>query len=245
MNTSTLLATLGTIGLSLVFASGCGSDAEVREFDSPTGSSSSSIRVLHLSADAPSVDVYVNGADKAVSGLAFAEGTAFLEVPSGTYSFNIAPEGTSASSSVLDIEGISLESGESYTAVAFDEVSNLQALALLEDFSEVPSGQIRVRAIHVASGVGEVDIWNVPESGSPAPLYENVPFGAVGEYLELPAAAYTVGFDVNDDAVPDVMFELPALPEGAIANLFAVNDGSVHLLAQLSDSTTVRIDPAM
>jgi hypothetical protein len=241
-STKTLLA---TIGLTVAFTSGCSSDAEVESFGPPTGSSSAEIRVIHLSADAPSVDIYVNGADKAVSALAFAEGTDFLQVPSGTYSFNIAPAGSSADASVLDIDGLMLEAGRSYTAVAFDDVANLQALALEEDLSPPPSGDIRVRAIHVASGVGEVDIWNIPEDGSPAPLYTDVGFGAVGEYLELPAAPYTVGFDVDEDAVPDLVFEIPELPAGTIANLFAVNDGSVHLLAQLADDTVVRIDPMM
>ncbi|MBW2527645.1 MAG: DUF4397 domain-containing protein [Deltaproteobacteria bacterium] len=239
---------LATIGLTLAFASGCSSDDDSTLYgpsSGPTGSSSSEIRVLHLSADAPAVDIYVNGADKAVSDLVFAQGTDFLEVPSGTYDFNVAPAGSSASSSVLDIEGLTLEPGMSYTAVAFNEVSSLEALAIEEDLSPTPEGTIRVRAIHAAAGVGEVDIWNVPEGGSPSPLYTDVPFGAVGEYLELPADGYSLGFDVDNDAMPDVMFDLPSLPAGTIANVFAVNDGAVHLLAQFADGTTARIDARM
>lgn len=243
MSTSKTL--LATIGLAAAFVTGCSSDADEPFEEGPTGDDTAAIRVIHLSADAPSVDVYVNGIDRAVTDLGFAEGTGFLEVPAGTYTFNIAPAGSSAESSVLDIEGLVLAPGGSYTAVAFDDVADLKAVALEEELSDVPSGLIRIRAVHVAAGVGEVDIWNLPASGEPARLYTDVAFGAVGEYLELPAAAYTVGFDVDDDAVPDLTFELPALPEQTVANLFAVNDGSVHLLAQLGDGSVARIDPRM
>lgn len=243
MSTSKTL--LATAAVSVAFLSGCSSDPDDPTFDPPASSSSSAIRVIHLSADAPSVDVYVNGAERAVEALGFAEGTDFLAVPSGTYSFNIAPAGAGAESSVLDIDGLTLEPGLSYTAVAFDDVANLKAIALEEDLSPTPGESIRVRAIHAASGVGEVDIWNVPTDGEPSPLYTDVGFGAVGEYLEIPADAYTLGFDVDDDASPDLTFQLPSLPAGTIANVFAVNDGSVHLLAQLADGSVARIDAQM
>jgi hypothetical protein len=129
--------------------------------------------------------------------------------------------------------------------VAFGNLASIQALALMDDETNLAAGSIRVRAIHAAPGVGEVDIWNIPSTGSPSALYENVPFGVAGGYLDLPAGAYTLGFDVDDDASPDVLFDLPALPAGTVANVFAVNDtaGNVFLLAQLQTGDVARIDP--
>jgi hypothetical protein len=42
-----------------------------------------------------------------------------------------------------------------------------------------------------------------------------------------------------------VLFDLPALPAGTVANVFAVNDtaGNVFLLAQLQTGDVARIDP--
>jgi hypothetical protein len=61
--------------------------------------------------------------------------------------------------------------------------------------------------------------------------------------MDLPAGAYSVGFDVDNDATPDVAFDLPALPAGTVANVFAVSEGStVFLIAQLQDGTVARID---
>ncbi len=200
--------------------------------------------MVHLSADAPAVDVLADGADRVVTGLAFGEGTAYLTVDEGTYDFAVVPAGGAVDDSVLDINDLMLEADGYYTAVAYGELASISALLLEDDFDGLDAGNIRVRAIHTASAVGEVDIWNIPETGDPAPLYENVPFGVAGDYLDLPAAAYTLGFDVDNDASPDVIFELPALPAGTVANVFAVSDTSgVYLLAQLEDGTLARVDP--
>lgn len=201
------------------------------------------IRALHLSPDAPNVDIYVNASILAFEDVAFEQGSVYATLEPGTYDFNITATGTPAESAVLNIEGLELAADTYYTAVAFDFLADITPLALVDDYEALDAGNIRVRAIHTASGVGQVDIWVIPEMDDPSILYEDVDFGAVGGYLDLPAAAYTLGFDVDDDASPDLIFEIPALTEGTVANVFAVNDGSaVFLLAQLDDGSTVRID---
>ena len=61
--------------------------------------------------------------------------------------------------------------------------------------------------------------------------------------LELDAGAHRLGFDVDNDRTPDLRFDLPSLPAGSIANLFAVTDlgGEVWLQAQLQDGTVAAI----
>jgi hypothetical protein len=202
------------------------------------------VRVLHLSPDTPSVDVFVDGAGPVVKALDFPGGTPYLEVPAGTYTFDVAASGKSADDAVLSIEDLELSEGASYTAVAYDELESISALALTDDYAGLAAGNIRVRAVHSAAGVGEVDVWNVTDPGKPAPLYENLDFGAAGNALDVPAGAYALGIDTNDDAVPDLTFELPELAAGTVANVFAVaSEGDVFLLAQLPDGTTVRVDP--
>ncbi|GEM_PF-5174157 len=202
------------------------------------------IRVLHLSPDAPAVDVWVNTSMKAVSELAFPDTTGYLDVAPGTYTFDVAPAGTSAAQSVLTIPDVNLAAGTYITAVAYDFLANITPLALADDQSPLAMNTMRIRAIHTASGVGEVDIWSVPEMGSPMMLWENVGFGDVGGYIETPIGPITVGFDVDNDAVPDLLFDVPTLPSDTIANVFAVRDstGAVFLIAQLMDGPTVRID---
>ncbi len=215
-------------------AGGAGEDAQAH------------IRVLHLSPGAPNVDVFVNaGATPVVSDLPFPEGTPYLDVPPASYDFDVSATGTSAAAAVLSIPNLALEAGTYYTAVAYDEVANIQALALVDDYAGLAAGKIRVRAIHAASGVGEVDIWNIPSTGEPSPLWTNVDFGAAGDALDLDAGEYTIGVDVDNDATPDLVFALPDLAAGTFVNAFATADatGDVFLLAELRDGTTLRIDP--
>ena len=131
--------------------------------------------------------------------------------------------------------------------MAYDDAASIKALALMDDCSGVADGDIRVRAIHTAVGVDQVDIWEVSDPMNPLPLYVDFDFGQVGQYLDLPAASYTLGFDVNGDADPDVVFELPSLTAGSVANVFAATDdmGAVFLLAQFADGSTARIDPTL
>ncbi len=231
---------LGVAAYAVIFMVGCGDDGNKNP---PITSDKAYLRVVHLSADAPAVDIFVNGQTRAVQDLMFQEGTDYLELDEGTYTFDIVPAGGTIDDSVLTIADLALEGEKRYTAFAYGELVNLQAMALEDDFGGLDMGDIRVRAIHAAPGVGEVDIWNIPETGDPSPLYENVPYGVAGGYLDIPEGAYKLGFDVDNDANPDLTFSLPALSGGTIANVFAVSDGGgVFLFAQLQDSATVRFD---
>lgn len=213
--------------------------------DVPPDPETADLRVIHLSPDAPAVDIYANDEEPALfTDLEFQEGTEYQTVPAGTYDVAIAPAGTSPDDAVLTVEDVELEENSSNTAVAFDELDDLQALALEDDLEDVPDDQFRVRAIHVAVGVEEVDIWDVTDPGDPQPLYTDVDFGDATDYAELDAGTYSLGFDLDGDADPDVVFELPEIEEDEVVNLYAVADGEdVFLIAQLRDGSTVRIDP--
>lgn len=230
-----------TLSLGLLALAGCGDDDD----NGVAPGASAELRVIHLSPTAPAVNVFLNqGTPAAVTGLAFPDGTGYLSVPAGTYRVDVAA-GATPTPAALTVPGLTLEAGKRYTAVAFDNLAAIKALPLEDDFAGIPAGSIRVRAVHAAPGVGQVDIWNVPAMGAPAPLYTNVDFGVAGGYIDIPAGSYTLGFDVDDDAAPDLTFTTPSLPAGTKANLFAVNDapGNVFLIAQLNDGTIARIDP--
>lgn len=202
------------------------------------------LRVLHLSPDAPAVDVYVDGlAEPVVSGLAFGEGTGYLEVPAGTYTVRVTPAGSGPEDAVLVVAGLELAANGAYTAVALDTVAEIGALALFDDNEGIAAGSFRAQVVHAASGVGQVDIWEV--SGEPTPLFVDFDFGA-SVVADLPTSAYNLGVDVDNDAIPDLTFGIPALPDGSFSNVYAVNDseGAVYLLAQLEDGTLVQIDPS-
>ena len=94
---------------------------------------------------------------------------------------------------------------------------------------------------HAAPDVPQVDIWEI--TGEPVLLLENVDFG-VSATLDVPSSALELGFDVDDDGVPDVTFSVPDLGGDQQVNVFASNEvmGAPFLLAHLPDGATARVD---
>jgi hypothetical protein len=232
---------MATMAVLIMMAGyGCGDD------DDEFVPGDARVRAIHLSANTPPVDIFVNGQGDAVAeDLAFTNSTDYLEVPPGSYTFNIAAAPGTPAQSVLDVGPLALMGGTPYTAVAFNTLAApIEALALVDNLSNPGAGNIRVRPIHAAPGVGQVDIWEVSDPQNPALLYEDVNFRDVGAYANLPAGTYTLGFDVDNDATPDLTFSTGALPAGSILNVFAVNNGpAVFLIAQFQDGSTAQINP--
>ncbi len=197
---------------------------------------------MHLSPDAPNIDAFVNGEGPAVSNLAFGSGTGALSLPAGTASLQIAPTGAPASSAVLSVDGVQLQQDRSYTAVAFGNVASIAGNVIEDSTQGLASNQVRLRVVHAAAGVGSVDVYLL--DGSNTPIAENLFFGSAASAFDVPAQAFVAGIDVDNDAVADLIFNIPALTAGTNVNVYAVADGAdVYLVAQLPGDTTVRIDP--
>jgi hypothetical protein len=206
------------------------------------------VRVAHVAPAAPNVDIFVDEATApAVIDLAFGEGTDYLQLPSGNHSIDVSATGTPADASVINVPSLELAPDGTYTIAAFGPMENLEALVIEEEREDdVPATGVRVRAIHVAPDVGTVDLVSVAEGVAPTPLTMNLAYGDFSEILEVDAAEFTLGIDADDDATPDLLFDIPALPAGTSANVFAVSEaaGQVYLLVQTGPGELLRIDPS-
>jgi len=92
---------------------------------------SAKLRVVHLSPDAPAVDVAVKGQspDEApVQDLVFPEATGYLKLAPATYDFEVRLAGTETVA--LPLDGVKLESGKNYSVFAVGSAS-----------AEAPEGQ--------------------------------------------------------------------------------------------------------
>jgi Domain of unknown function (DUF4397) len=74
------------------------------------------VRVIHLSPDAPAVDVAITGGAVLFPALAFKTATAFTPVNAGTYNLEIRAAG--ATTAVLPIPGVVFTAGKIYTVYA-------------------------------------------------------------------------------------------------------------------------------
>ncbi|WP_435344321.1 DUF4397 domain-containing protein [Haloarchaeobius sp. HRN-SO-5] len=147
------------------------------------------LRVVHASADAPNVDVYVN--DEAVlTDVAFKTISDYLEVPAGDHQVRITAAGDE---STVAFEGtVTVEADTAYTAVAYGNLTEDQfEVAVLSDEPPSLSGdQAAVSLFHASADAPAVDV--VVESSGDV-LFENLEFGSRADYATVPAGDYTLG----------------------------------------------------
>jgi hypothetical protein len=86
------------------------------------------VRFVHLSPDAPAVDVAVQGGPVLFANKAFKQYTAFTPVDAGTYNLEVRLAGTSTVA--LPLNGIALQAGKIYTVFAKGLASGSGAQAL-------------------------------------------------------------------------------------------------------------------
>jgi len=119
------------------------------------------LRVAHLSEDAPAVDVYVDG-ETVLEGVEYPALSDFLELDAGTYAVDVAPAGTSIEEAVLSTD-VTLTAGQAYTAAAVGLVSRpditpLELVLLEEDYSEINPAEARFSVLHASPGAPPVDV---------------------------------------------------------------------------------------
>ena len=94
-------------------------EPQVIEDDPAPSCSTAQVRVVHLSADAPAVDVATAGAapaDAVVKNLAYPSPTAYLALPADTYDLEVRLAGTSTVA--LALPGVAVEDCKSYSVFA-------------------------------------------------------------------------------------------------------------------------------
>lgn len=154
------------------------------------------VRVIHASPDTPPVDVYVNEApdgSPAIAGLAFTQGTGYVGLPTGAYDFRVTPSGSTTVA--LSATGVPIDGNVNYTVAAIGFTSSIAPLLLVDNAIEPAPGMSRVRFIHAAPDVPQVDIA-LNLSGVPGSvLFNDVTFGnAASEgYIDVPAGNYELG----------------------------------------------------
>ncbi|MEO1576065.1 MAG: DUF4397 domain-containing protein, partial [Pseudomonadota bacterium] len=143
----------GTAPISLVLLDGTAS-AELLDAATPAD-----LRVVHVSADAPDVDVVVNDdfANPLVPDLPFPESSGFVSVPPDTYNVKVTPF-DNMGVIVIDAD-VTLEANTIYSVLAVGDLANIAPLILTEDPRPVATAA-KVRIVHGSPTAGPVDIFN-------------------------------------------------------------------------------------
>jgi hypothetical protein len=166
-----------------------GGDTSLELLD--TGSVSA-VRVVHDVADAPAVDVLVDGAE-AINALAFPDFTGYAELEPDTYNVKVAAD---ADNSVVVINAdLELDAGAYYTVHAVGSLTedSIEPLVVVDNPRRIATAA-QIRVIHGSSLAGPVDVYltaNSDISAATAAL-SNVAFKADSGYIQVPAGDYFV-----------------------------------------------------
>jgi hypothetical protein len=214
------------------------------------------LQVVHASADAPDVNVLVNGAiPEGLAGVPFAAASPYLELPAGTISAAVdalLADGTTLR--VLEADGLQLESDVAYNVIAAGSAAALlagadnplQLFVLTRPVLEAIEG-VRIQVLHGSPSAPEVDVY---VTGPDAELAGVEPatfaFGGVLDLGTVPAAEYRIR--VTPAGGETVVFDsgAVALPAGADLTIIAVDNtgpgaAPIVLLAVLADGTVLEL----
>jgi hypothetical protein len=227
----------------------------------PAAAQPARLQVIHNAADpvAAAVDVYVNGA-RLLDDFAFREATPFIDVPPGVpLSVAIAPGNSTSAGDAVYTESFTLPAGSTTQLIA-NGVLNPPAFAANPDgrstgfallvgaSAQESSGNaanVAIRVVHGATDAPTVDV-----RGNGALLVNDAAYADITGYLEVPAAAYTVGITLAD-GTPVAAFsaDLAAAGGGAATVLASgfldpaanQNGAAFGLLAVFPDGTTAML----
>lgn len=120
------------------------------------------VRFVHLSPDAPNVDIAVTGGPVLFANVPFKGFAGYAAVPAGTYDLEARIAGTDVVA--LALPGVTLEAGKVYTVFAVGKVvgpngKKLSALVDVQDPSAPPAGKARVRVLHAVPDAPAVSVF--------------------------------------------------------------------------------------
>jgi hypothetical protein len=198
------------------------------------------VRVAHLSPDTAGVDVYVDGA-RALGNVNFETVSNYQSIPAGSHKLELRPAGAAATTKPVLAATRDLASQQAYTVAGVGANADLRGQVFNDDLTSPAAGMAKVRAIHAAVDVPNVDIDLV---GGPS-LGTDVAFAAATGYTEVPPGRYEMR--VRSDANGKTLLSVPNLDLGAgiVYSLVAIGGAETPLqVLPLVDARGVEVLPA-
>ena len=228
--------------ISSLFLAGCSDDD-----DSPA-TPQSSVRVLHLSPDAPAVDVAVNDS-VVLEDVSYRQASGFLSVNAGDNALDVLVANTDTVALGADLN---LMQNTKYTVIAANNVASIEAL-VIEDMDKPAAGFAQLTVVHGAPAAPAVDIYvsgPMDDFAGLSATLENVAFKAISAELEVPAGDYRVrvtatgSMDVISDSGTLTLADGVEYVAGASQVDTGLSPIGLTVLTDLSETPVVLVDDA-
>jgi len=186
------------------------------------------VRFVHLSPNAPAVDVGVTGGGVVFANRSFKQSTPFSPLPAGTYNLEVRLAGTGTV--VLPLPGVTLEAGKIYTVFAKGFVGGVGSQALGAGI--LVNNVAQVMVVHASPDAPGVDLL---VDGTLAGA--NLTFPNNTGYLDVNAGTRNVKVNVAGTATTVIEADLPVWPSGNYS-VFAVDSVATLSALVLTDDLT-------
>jgi hypothetical protein len=223
------------IYLLIILAFGCVNQQSSKRVkganNGPTGESGAMsvsrpyIRTIHLSPNAPNVDILVDN-QRVISNFSYYGSTTYLPLDKNNLNIKVNPSGLSYS--VIDAN-VTLQNAYQ-SIVAINGLSTIEPIVLLDDRNIPPSRKIKVRVGHGISTVGLVDVYVLESDNNCTslefefPVIQGAGFKAVSSYLTLDSGVYDICVTLSGSATPVIIAQDLELSSQGIYTIFAINE---------------------
>ncbi|MEL6820417.1 MAG: DUF4397 domain-containing protein [Calditrichota bacterium] len=158
LNTKAAISVI--LGLLLLLAA-CGDDSSNPTTVTPSIPDTLKVRAMHLSYDAPAVDVFLGGSSTATfNSLAYGSASDYVKVDAGTLNVQMRPTGSSQS--VIDFDA-PLEDERLYTFYALGPVASIEGVFTFDERGN--SNNTKIRMIHAVPDAPALDFELVSALG--------------------------------------------------------------------------------
>lgn len=190
--------------------------AEVVDVDIPPAY----VRIVHLSRDAGSLDLYLNG-EKLASGFTYQQfGSTHTIDDSGTVTVAARLAGTSPTSTPL-IEGqVNLMAWGTYIVAVANDLANIQIGAYLVPTANIPDGYGRIQVLHAAPGSPRMHV----KTGENVIIAKDLGYLEDPVFIDLPAGQHRI-LAATAESTATLVLDQPTytVKDGVVTTIFIIN----------------------
>ncbi len=186
--------------------------------------------LIQASVDAGDLDLYIDGLE-AVQALAYTNVSGYFSLPAGRHRFELVPAGERPIKSAVK-DTIETDAGAAYELAVIGSGDDLQLQVNQVDLSPLSPGTAgtplettRVRAIHAVPDAPAVDI-SVIGGDIAEPIFTDVTYPDVTDYVEKTAGVYRVLLNVPDSKLPAIDLGETFFEGDTVYSIYAV--GSIE-----------------
>ncbi|WP_218943522.1 DUF4397 domain-containing protein [Exilibacterium tricleocarpae] len=218
------------VSLLPLFVAGCflDDDDDNNSPPPPETTPSASLRIIHASPDAPTVNVFAGDAILAgLENVDYQVASPRLTLDAGSYDVRVEANVPGGNIDVIT-QTLTLDGDTTYDVLAVDTVADeVEALIVENSASDIGAGNVRVQVVHAAPGAPAVDIYvTAPDADlAMAAALDTLAFREFTDQVEVAAGDYRIR--ITPEGQQTVVFDSATVPLAAGADLLIVATDNV------------------